>query len=131
VFRPQLELWNPADQISFFRFVKHPAQRSKGTVGVRCRAAETESFHIILGYVIQAHADDFRRRFDFPARVADSTQLRNRIENPCRLGAFRSNGPIPPMAWESLKAAIFPALFLLVSLVELRYRLPRHLKSYQ
>jgi hypothetical protein len=33
--------------------------------------------------------------------------------------------------WESLKAAILPALFLLVSLVELRYRLPRHLKSYQ
>src|ERR1019366_3748531 len=35
--------------------------------GVRCQAAETESFHIILGYVIQAHADDFRHRKQAPA----------------------------------------------------------------
>ena len=61
VLRQQLKPWNPADQIPFFRFVKHPAQRSKCTVGVRCQAAETESFHIILGYVTQAHADDFRQ----------------------------------------------------------------------
>lgn len=66
MLRQQLKPRNPADQIPFFRFVKHAAQRSKCTVGVRCRAAETDCFHIILGYVIQAHADDFRRRKQAP-----------------------------------------------------------------
>src|SRR5438445_11820002 len=65
------------------------------------------------------------------ARPADSTQLLNRVESSCRLGAFRSSRPVPSIACENRKAAILPALFLLVSLVDPRYRLPRTLKSYQ
>src|SRR5216684_9372153 len=48
--------------IPFFCFMEHPAQSPQCTVGVRCRAVETERLHIVLCYVIQAHADDFRHR---------------------------------------------------------------------
>src|SRR5713226_4488676 len=75
--------WNPADEIPFFCFVEHPAQRSQCTVGIRCRTAETEPFHIVFCYVIEAHADDFRHRKQPPTVTVIGFRLRR---ESCRFG---------------------------------------------
>lgn len=51
MFRPQLEFWNCAQEIPFFRFVQRPAQGSQGAVGVAGRASETQHFDIVFCYL--------------------------------------------------------------------------------
>jgi len=67
MFLSSLNFGTFAEEIPFFCFVEHPAQSSHAQLVIRRRAAETEPFHIVLCYVIQAHASDVRLRKQAPA----------------------------------------------------------------
>src|SRR5947208_15530898 len=99
MFPQQLEFWNFAEEIPFFCFVEHPAQSSQCTVGIGRRAAETEPLHIVLCYVIQAHANEVSLRKQAPAVTVVFLSL------PCQGRLF---DPFQELTRETLQADSTP-----------------------